>query len=103
MKAIGIPALRIISLCFVPAGFGIICGSFFQAMGHGMIAMWVSIIRQLGALIPLAWLLAQTGNLNLVWLAFPLAEVISVTVTALGLRKVIRTQARPLYHRPAAS
>lgn len=103
MKAIGIPALRIISLCFVPAGFGIICGSFFQAMGHGMIAMWVSIIRQLGALIPLAWLLAQTGNLNLVWLAFPLAEVISVTVTALGLRKVIRTQVRPLYHRPAAS
>ncbi|WP_297565931.1 hypothetical protein [uncultured Faecalibaculum sp.] len=62
-----------------------------------------SIIRQLGALIPLAWLLAQTGNLNLVWLAFPLAEVISVTVTALGLRKVIRTQVRPLYHRPAAS
>lgn len=66
MKSIGIPALRIISLCFVPAGFGIICGSFFQAMGHGMIAMWVSIVRQLGALIPLAWLLSRTGQLNLV-------------------------------------
>lgn len=97
MKSIGIPALRIISLCFVPAGFGIICGSFFQAMGHGMIAMWVSIVRQLGALIPLAWLLSRTGQLNLVWLAFPLAEIVAVVITTFGLRRVIRTQIRPLY------
>lgn len=97
MKSIGIPALRIISLCFVPAGFGIICGSFFQAMGHGMIAMWVSIVRQLGALIPLAWLLSRTGQLNLVWLAFPLAEIVAVLITTFGLRRVIRTQIRPLY------
>lgn len=97
MKSIGIPALRIISLCFVPAGFGIICGSFFQAMGHGMIAMWVSIVRQLGALIPLAWLLSRTGQLNLVWLAFPLAEIVAVVITTFGLRWVIRTQIRPLY------
>lgn len=97
MKSIGIPALRIISLCFVPAGFGIICGSFFQAMGHGMIAMWVSIVRQLGALIPLAWLLSRTSQLNLVWLAFPLAEIVAVVITTFGLRRVIRTQIRPLY------
>ena len=97
MKSIGIPALRIISLCFVPAGFGIICGSFFQSMGHGMIAMWVSIVRQLGALIPLAWLLSRTGQLNLVWLAFPLAEIVAVLITTFGLRRVIRTQIRPLY------
>lgn len=103
MKSIGIPALRIISLCFIPAGFGIICGSFFQAMGHGMIAMWVSIMRQLGALIPLAWLLSRTGQLNLVWLAFPLAEIIAVLITAFGLRKVLHTQIRPLYEKAAVS
>ncbi len=66
-------------------------------MGHGMIAMWVSIVRQLGALIPLAWLLSRTGQLNLVWLAFPLAEIVAVVITTFGLRRVIRTQIRPLY------
>lgn len=96
MKEIGIPALRTIALCFVPAGFGIICGSFFQAMGHGMIAMWVSIIRQLAALIPLAWLFAQSGQLFLVWWAFPLAELLSLLVTTIGVRRVIRDQVRPL-------
>ena len=62
-----------------------------------MIAMWVSIVRQLGALIPLAWLLSRTGQLNLVWLAFPLAEIVAVLITTFGLRRVIRTQIRPLY------
>lgn len=96
MLAIGVPALRIISWSFLLAGFGIQAGSLFQALGHGMLSMWTSVIRQLASLLPIAWLLSLSGQLDLVWLAFPLAEIISCVVCALFLRRVIRTQIRPL-------
>lgn len=59
MLTIGVPALRIICTCFVFAGFGIVAGSVFQALGHGMLSMTVSIVRQLVVLLPVAWLLPQ--------------------------------------------
>ncbi len=96
---IGDVALRMISWSFLLAGFGIVTGSFFQALGHGMISMWTSIIRQLAALLPIAWLFSRTGNLDLVWLAFPLSEIISCVVVILFLRKVIREQIHPMYGR----
>ena len=47
MLAIGIPALRIISLCFLPAAFGIMSSSIFQATAHGFLSLWGSLLRQL--------------------------------------------------------
>ena len=67
MLAIGIPALRIICLHFLLAGMSIILSSSFQALGNGMFSLIVSICRQLVVLIPAAWLLSQTGNVNMVW------------------------------------
>ena len=64
---IGVPALRIISLSFLFAGFAIICSSVFQAMGNGMLSLYVSVGRQLVVLLPAAFLLAQTGVLSAVW------------------------------------
>ena len=78
MMSIGIPALRIISTAFLFAGFSVISSSFFQALGHSVYSMLVSIIRQLLVLVPIAFLLAQTGKVNLVWLAWPIAEAASV-------------------------
>ena len=78
MLAIGIPALRIISLSYVFAGFCIVASSIFQAFGNGVFSMIVSILRQLGVLLPSAWLFSLTGVLNMVWWAYPLAEIISV-------------------------
>lgn len=69
------PALKIISLSFILAGFGIACSSLFQAMGHGMLSLWVSVLRQLVILLPAAFLFAKTLGLSYVWFAFPLAEV----------------------------
>lgn len=97
---IGVPALRLISWSFLLAGFGIQTGSLFQALGHAMLSMWSSIIRQLVGLIPIAWLLSLSGNLDLVWLAFPIAEVLSFVVVLFFLRKVIRTQIEPLRSEP---
>lgn len=91
MLRIGVPALRIISLCFVFAGFNVICSSTFQALGNGVLSMIISIVRQLVVLLPAAFLLSLSGNLDLVWLAFPIAEVAAVCLSVLFLRHTYRT------------
>ena len=52
--------------------------------------MIVSVCRQLLVLLPVAWLLAQTGRLDLVWLAFLAAEIVSVTLSAIFLRRTMK-------------
>ena len=96
MLAIGIPALRIICTSFVFAGFCIVSGSVFQALGHGVLSMINSIVRQLAVLLPVAWLLSLTGRLELVWLAFPIAELFSVCLCAIFTRRIIKTVIDPL-------
>ena len=91
MTAIGIPALRIISISFLLAGFCIIAGSVCQAIGNPMYSMVVSVCRQLVVLLPAAWLLAQTGRLELVWWSFPIAEIASVTLSTIFLRRTVRS------------
>ena len=91
MLSIGVPALRIISLSFLLAGFGISCSSIFQALGKAVYSMCISIARQLVILLPAAYLLAQSGNVNLVWWAFPIAELVSVCATAFFLMKINRS------------
>lgn len=90
MLSIGVPALRTISYSFVFAGFCIACGTVFQALGNGVYSMTVSIVRQLVVLLPAAWLLAQTGNLNLVWWSFPIAEVASLLLSTFFLVRINR-------------
>ena len=88
MLAIGIPALRIISVSFLLAGFCIICGSVFQALGNGVYSMIVSIARQLVVLLPVAYLLSLTGNVIYVWWAFPIAELMSVILSSAFLIRI---------------
>lgn len=94
MLEIGIPALRTISVSFLFAGFCIICGSLFQALGNGVYSMIVSIARQLLVLLPAAYLLSLMGDVRYVWWAFPIAEVMSLAVTVFFMvriyNKVIR-------------
>lgn len=80
---VGVPCLRIISLSFIFAGFCIIAGSVFQALGKSIYSMFVSIARQLLVLIPVAFLLSKLGDAALVWWAFPIAEVMSVIASVI--------------------
>lgn len=88
MLAIGVPALRIISCSFLLAGFCIICGTMFQALGNGVYSMVVSIARQLVVLLPVAYLLSLTGNVTYVWLAFPIAELMSLGLSVFFLVRI---------------
>lgn len=85
MLSIGVPALRIISISFLLAGFAIICSSVFQALGNGIYSMLISIARQLVVLLPVAYLLSRLGNVNYVWWAFPAAELISLIMSVIFL------------------
>lgn len=90
MLSIGIPALRTISLGFLFAAFGIVSSSFFQALGNGVYSMIVSLTRQLIVLLPTAWLLSLTGKVEAVWWAFPIAEVVSVTMSVIFTIQISR-------------
>lgn len=87
MLSIGVPAMRIISVSFIFAGYCIITSSFFQALGKSVYSMLVSFIRQLIFLVPAAYLLSKTGNVNMVWFAWPIAEIASVLVCTYYLQK----------------
>ena len=88
MIAIGVPALRTISVSYLIAGFCIICGTVFQALGCAVYSMFVSIARQLVVLLPAAYLLSLSGNLDYVWWAFPIAELMSLCMTIIFLFRV---------------
>lgn len=90
MLEIGVPALRIIGTHYVFAGFCIIAGSVCQAIGKPVYSLIVSVCRQLVVLLPSAWLLAQSGRLELVWFCFPIAECVSLVLSAIFLSKTMR-------------
>ena len=81
MLSMGETALRIISIHFIFVGFNIIGTSTFQSLGNAVYSMIISICRQLLVLLPSAYILSLTGNVNNVWFAFPIAEVVACVLT----------------------
>ena len=96
MLEIGIPAQRIISLCFPFAAIGIISGSIFQAFSESIYSLIISLGRQLVVLLPVAWLLSKTGNVTNVWWAFPIAEGASVVLSFIFFKKIYGKIVKPL-------
>ena len=96
MYRIGIPALKMISLCFVPAAVSIGLGSSFQATGYGVGTMIVSICRQLMVLIPVAYILSIFLGINGVWLSFIIAEIFGLVVSIAIYLKVYSSRIRPI-------
>ena len=94
---IGVRALRIISWSFPMAAFGIGLSGSFQALGNGIYATITSLSRQLLVLLPAAYLLSLTGEVNNVWWSFPIAEVVSLTLTLLLFARIYRKKIRPLF------
>ena len=88
--AIGVPALETISLSFVFAGFCIVVGSVFQALGNGVYSMIVSVARQMCVLLPVAKLLSLSGEVTLIWWAFPIAELASLLLSTYFLVRIYK-------------
>ena len=95
--SMGVMALRIISIHFPVAAFCIMLGASFQALGNGIYSTIVSLCRQLFVLLPVAYLLSLTGNVNNVWWSFPIAEVVSAAVTFTLFRRLYLNKIKPLF------
>ena len=95
--AIGISALRIVSLIFPLAAIGIALGASFQALGNGIYSTITSLSRQLIVLLPVAYLLSLSGDVHLVWWAFPIAEVVSLMVTLILFARIYKQKIKPMF------
>lgn len=96
MVEIGVPALKIISLSFIFAGFCIIAGSVFQALGNGVYSLIVSATRQLLVILPVAYIFAKVFGLHMVWWSIAVAELVSLTLSAILLRRIYLKKVKPL-------
>ena len=92
MYKIGIPALRIISLCFIPAAFGIMRSTVFQATGNGIYSLIASVVRQLIGILPIAYILMQIDGVTLSWYSFPIAEIMGFVLSTILFRKLYNTK-----------
>lgn len=96
MLEVGIPALRLISLCFIPAAFGITTSNLFQATGHGVLSLIGSFLRQLIGILPIAYVLYHAFGITVSWAAFPLAEIIGLLYSAVMLVFVYKKEIKNL-------
>lgn len=96
MLSIGVPALKIISISFLFAGYCIIVGSIFQALGNGVYSLIISAARQLIVILPVAYIFATVFGLSMVWWAIPIAEIVSVILSTLLLKRIYRKVIKPL-------
>ena len=94
---IGRACLKTIGVCFPLAAVSIVLGACFQALGNGIYSTLTSMGRQLLVLLPAAYLLSLSGNVNLVWLAYPIAEIASLVLTLFFFRRIYRQKIRPLF------
>ncbi len=99
MIRIGVSAMRIVGIHFPLAAVGISLSASFQSMGVGVYATITSVCRQLLALVPVAWLLSLTGNVNAVWWSFPVAEVVSAVVSVLLYSRIYKNKIKPMFLR----
>ncbi len=97
MMGLGVKALRIISPHFLLAGIGVVNSGIFQALGQGVYSLLVSLIRQLIVLIPAAFLLSLSGDVNMVWWAFLIAESVALTSSIIFMLRAYKRIIKPLY------
>lgn len=92
MLAIGVHALRVMTMPFFLSAVCIILGDALTGMGIGYVSAANSFIRQILVLLPAAWVLMQLGGVSAIWYAFVLSEFASLTVTLILFRKLWRSK-----------
>ena len=89
--------LRTISYSFPLAAVSIAVGACFQALGNGIYMTIVSLARQMVVLLPVAYLMSLTGNVNLVWTAYPIAEIVSISMSTFFFLRIYRQKVKPMF------
>ena len=92
MLRMGTTAMRLLSLCFIPAAFGIVFATLFQALGFGTYSLIMTLLRQLIIILPAAWILSRFIGVTGVWLSYPIAECFSLLCALFFFRRIYRRQ-----------
>ena len=88
MIAMGVMAMRLLSICFIPAAVAISFSTLFQALGHGIYSMMMTLIRQCFAILPVAYFLSRVIGVTGVWASYPIAETVGITAACLFFRRI---------------
>lgn len=91
MIQIGIPALRMIGISFLPATLGFMLPTLFQAIGLGVHSLVVFLLRQLCITLPLSFLFAKVFGLEGIWITFLIAESIAAIVAVIFFVRIRKT------------
>ncbi len=92
MMDMGVSAMHILSLCFVPAAIGITFATFFQALGHCIYSLIVSLMRQIIMMLPVAFILSRFVGVTGVWLAFPVGESVGLFCSIFFFIRIYRKE-----------
>ena len=90
MTAMGVTALRITSLSFIFACVSIMICYALQGLSIGAPSMIISALRQVIILLPAAYFLGKVFQVNGVWAAFPITEIIVAAIAGVYLRGVVK-------------
>ncbi|MCD7946943.1 MAG: MATE family efflux transporter [Oscillospiraceae bacterium] len=90
-------AIRIITVGYFFAGVNISFQGVFQALGCGMRSLFISLVRMIVVVLPVAYLLTLLPNASeVVWWAFPIAEACALLPDVIFMRQISREKIRPL-------
>ena len=96
MMQMGTSAMRLLSLCFIPAAFGIVFSTLFQALGFGTYSLIMTLLRQFICVLPAAWFFSRFLDVTGVWISFPFAEIFSLTCAFYLFSRVYRRNIKPM-------
>lgn len=92
MLNIGIPALRIISISYLPATLGFILPTLFQSMGRGIESLLVFLLRQFVITMPLSYVLSNILGIEGIWISFIVAETLAALVSILFFIRIYKKE-----------
>ncbi len=79
---IGVEGIRIFLIMFPVIGFQVIASNYFQSVGKAKTAALLTLLRQVMVLIPALLILPGFFGLQGIWMAAPVADVVSGGITA---------------------
>jgi putative MATE family efflux protein len=97
MMRLGVPALRIIAVTFIPASITLVLGYSMSGLGNGLVNMIGTGLRQLVIFVPLLYVFAKNFGVEHCWYAIWISEAaavlysITASVHILKKKKIVKT------------
>lgn len=91
-------AFRYNALAFPIVGTQVILSGFFQGVGKGLPALAMSMLRQLGILIPAIYILPRFFGLNGIWLSYAVSDLLSSILTIILAVYIFKVLNIPIFY-----